>query len=78
MDDIGHCQKWEVGDLAIIDNLAVAHYADAGTQQNPKVGLRILHRTTIQGETMPCKADGRKSRRVAENIFSVDRPNPRP
>jgi len=46
--------EWELGDLAIIDNLAVAHYAHADTQADPSmVGLRVLHRTTIAGDHAP-------------------------
>ena len=54
--------RWEAGDFSINDNLGVAHYADPGTQgDRAKVGLRLLHRTTIMGgeETIPTKADGR-------------------
>lgn len=63
-DEIGFTMKWQVGDFMINDNLGLAHFASKGTQVNPsKVGLRILHRTTIVGgpETIPKKADGRKS-----------------
>jgi len=48
--------NWELGDFAIIDNLAVAHYAHPDTQADPnKDGLRVLHRTTVAGETAPAK-----------------------
>merc|ERR1712187_797684 len=62
VDKIGLKMKWEVGDFAINDNLGNCHYAAPGTQ-NPKqkAGLRILHRTTIAGEAVPTKEDGRKS-----------------
>lgn len=51
-----HTMKWDEGDFAIIDNLAVAHYAVEGTQDSPRQhGLRILHRTTIMGEVPPKK-----------------------
>ena len=54
--------RWEAGDLAVCDNLGTAHYAPPGTQgTRSRVGLRILHRTTIAGETMPAKPDGRRS-----------------
>ena len=44
------------------DNLGIAHYAAPGTQQSSsKVGLRILHRTTVAGETIPQKLSGEKS-----------------
>lgn len=64
MDSLGLIMKWEQGDFTINDNLGLAHYASEGTQGDwQEVGLRILHRTTIVGgpETVPQKADGRKS-----------------
>lgn len=64
LDDLGLRMKWQKGDFMINDNLGLAHYASEGTQEDPeKVGLRILHRTTIVGgpETVPRKADGRSS-----------------
>eukprot|EP00466_Bigelowiella_natans_P016753 jgi/Bigna1/76871/fgenesh1_pg.44_\ len=37
--------QWKTGDFAILDNLAVAHFASPGTQDSrKKSGLRILHR----------------------------------
>jgi len=49
-----YTHKWEDGDFAIIDNLALAHYADPGTQLPcEKDGLRILHRTTVSGDYGP-------------------------
>ena len=59
--------NWQDGDFAINDNLALGHYACPATQTKNK-GLRILHRTTIIGgdETIPTKADGRKSFLVNE------------
>lgn len=63
-DELGYCMKWQAGDLMISDNLGLAHFASDGTQADPaRVGLRILHRTTIAGgpETVPQKADGRRS-----------------
>ena len=59
-----HTMRWQAGDFSINDNLAVAHYADEGTQSDRRrAGLRVLHRTTIIGgpETVPTKADGRKA-----------------
>jgi len=45
---------WELGDFAIMDNLAISHYADPGTQKSSsKDGLRILHRTTVAGDHGP-------------------------
>eukprot|EP00434_Breviolum_minutum_P017820 symbB.v1.2.015729.t1/scaffold1184.1/size176679/9 len=62
VDKIGIKMCWEEGDFAINDNLGNCHYAAPGTQ-NPKrkAGLRILHRTTIAGEDVPSKFDGRSS-----------------
>ena len=52
-----YVHRWEVGDLAIIDNLAVAHYAPPETQDAAgSAGLRILHRTTVAGTSSPRKA----------------------
>ena len=59
---LGFAMKWQPGDFAINDNLGLAHYASEGTQgDRRRVGLRILHRTTIIGnqDTIPRKADGR-------------------
>lgn len=56
-----HAMQWEKGDFAILDNLALVHYASEGTQNRPKQsGLRILHRTTVQGMDVPLriKLDG--------------------
>ncbi|KAF4673136.1 hypothetical protein FOL47_010982 [Perkinsus chesapeaki] len=52
-----YTMKWEEGDFGILDNLALAHYAVPGTQDPAsEVGLRILHRTTIEGESIPRKS----------------------
>merc|ERR1719162_2310810 len=62
IDKIGVKMNWEVGDFAINDNLGNCHYAPPGTQAPKGVaGLRILHRTTIAGEAVPTKANGRRS-----------------
>lgn len=62
VDKIGVKMIWEEGDFAINDNLGNCHYAAPGTQNPQKTaGLRILHRTTIAGEHIPTKADGRQS-----------------
>ena len=54
--------RWEEGDFAINDNTGNAHYAVPGTQADPRTaGLRILHRTTVAGDTVPTKMDGRES-----------------
>ena len=48
--------QWKAGDFIIADNLAVAHEANADTQQPPtQVGLRIMHRCTVAGKTVPQK-----------------------
>lgn len=62
IDKIGVKMNWDVGDFAINDNLGNCHYAPPGTQ-NPaaSAGLRILHRTTVAGEVIPEKSDGRQS-----------------
>lgn len=62
VDKIGIKMAWDVGDFAINDNVGNCHYAPPGTQSSARsAGLRILHRTTVAGETTPEKADGRKS-----------------
>jgi len=62
VDTIGIKMNWEVGDFAINDNVGNCHYAPPGTQTPAqKAGLRILHRTTIAGESVPTKFDGRQS-----------------
>jgi len=62
VDAIGIKMRWQAGDFAINDNLGNAHYAAPGTQNYRKTaGLRVLHRTTIAGEIIPTKADGRRS-----------------
>ena len=48
--------QWEVGDFIISDNLAVGHEATPETQRPvSEVGLRVLHRTTVQGKWKPLK-----------------------
>mmetsp|Transcript_7352 Transcript_7352/g.18854 ORF Transcript_7352/g.18854 Transcript_7352/m.18854 type:complete len:285 (-) Transcript_7352:165-1019(-) len=48
--------EWEEGDFALVDNLALAHYAVPGTQaSSAENGLRILHRTTVKGDAGPTK-----------------------
>ena len=45
---------WEQGDFMITDNAAVAHEATEETQASVgEVGLRVLHRTTVQGGPRP-------------------------
>eukprot|EP00656_Telonema_subtile_P052958 TRINITY_DN7522_c0_g1_i2.p1 TRINITY_DN7522_c0_g1~~TRINITY_DN7522_c0_g1_i2.p1 ORF type:complete len:259 (+),score=58.68 TRINITY_DN7522_c0_g1_i2:72-848(+) len=51
-----YAHQWELGDFAIIDNLAVGHYAHPDTQASVESsGLRILHRTTVSGDNVPDK-----------------------
>mmetsp|Transcript_7460 Transcript_7460/g.4419 ORF Transcript_7460/g.4419 Transcript_7460/m.4419 type:complete len:153 (+) Transcript_7460:1-459(+) len=72
LDEIGFRMKWEKGDFILCDNLGLAHYATEGTQECSRVvGLRVLHRTTIVGsaETVPRKADGRKSFVINNRLF---------
>jgi len=72
LDDLGLRMQWQQGDFMMLDNLGLAHYASEGTQQDwRKAGLRILHRTTIRGglETVPQKADGRRSFRENTSVF---------
>ncbi|XP_060562968.1 alpha-ketoglutarate-dependent taurine dioxygenase-like [Ruditapes philippinarum] len=53
-----YSHKWEEGDFIISDNLAVGHEATPETQYpREEVGVRILHRTTIQGAHEPQKAE---------------------
>ncbi|CAK9004775.1 unnamed protein product [Durusdinium trenchii] len=62
VEKIGIKMSWEEGDFAINDNLGNCHYASPGTQNSKhKAGLRILHRTTVAGEDIPAKFDGRAS-----------------
>ncbi|KAJ6649171.1 putative dioxygenase [Pseudolycoriella hygida] len=47
---------WQPGEFIISDNLAVGHEATVETQYpRDKVGLRVLHRTTIKGVHRPQK-----------------------
>ena len=58
LEDQSRCyaMNWREGDFAIIDNLAVGHYASPDTQEPvSKAGLRILHRTTVAGTNVPAK-----------------------
>lgn len=46
--DVSVSHQWQEGDVIVIDNLAVAHKAAPGAH-TASSGLRILHRTTVQG-----------------------------
>jgi len=60
--EIGFRAEWKQNDFAIIDNLAVAHFAVESTQTpHEQAGIRILHRTTISGEHIPRKSTGETS-----------------
>lgn len=51
-----YSHRWLPGDFIMSDNAAVAHEASEKTQASvQQVGLRILHRTTIQGTEPPIK-----------------------
>ena len=51
-----YAHKWQPGDFIISDNAALGHEAAETTQMPPsKVGLRIMHRTTIGGNPPPKK-----------------------
>ena len=53
---ICYAHDWVLGDFAIIDNLAVGHYAHPDTQESVAAGgLRVLHRTTVAGTNVPTK-----------------------
>ena len=48
--------QWTAGDFIISDNLALGHEASEQTQWPPSsVGLRIMHRTTVEGHRPPAK-----------------------
>ena len=50
------CTQYLPGDFIISDNLAVGHMASAETQASKeKVGLRVIHRTTVKGVHKPTK-----------------------
>ncbi|KAK3092843.1 hypothetical protein FSP39_007816 [Pinctada imbricata] len=48
--------NYKPGDFLIMNNQAVAHIAGPGTQLPPEVvGVRLIHRSTVQGESKPSK-----------------------
>lgn len=49
LDGIAYKHRWREGDVVVLDNLAVAHKAEASAYQLHN-GLLILHRTTIAGD----------------------------
>lgn len=51
-----YVHEWQTGDFILSDNLALGHEATPETQLPvSEVGLRVLHRTTIQGTNFPSK-----------------------
>ena len=47
--------EWDRGDLALIDNMGLAHLPAPGTQSLPLIsGLRVFHRTTMAQQQFPC------------------------
>lgn len=53
---LAYHHKWVEGDFLIADNLALGHEASPETQAPLEdVGLRIMHRTTVQGTEKPSK-----------------------
>ena len=49
--------QWLPGDFIITDNAALGHEASPETQAPPsRVGLRVMHRTTVKGGPPPAKA----------------------
>lgn len=54
--DIQYIHHWQPGDFLISDNLALGHEAHPDTQLSPQeVGLRVMHRVTIDGKHKPTK-----------------------
>jgi alpha-ketoglutarate-dependent taurine dioxygenase len=48
--------EWTAGDFIISDNAALGHEAAVETQNSvQQVGLRVMHRTTVQGSEPPRK-----------------------
>eukprot|EP00518_Triparma_eleuthera_P020977 CAMPEP_0197560342 /NCGR_PEP_ID=MMETSP1320-20131121/22966_1 /TAXON_ID=91990 /ORGANISM="Bolidomonas sp., Strain RCC2347" /LENGTH=496 /DNA_ID=CAMNT_0043121881 /DNA_START=61 /DNA_END=1551 /DNA_ORIENTATION=- len=43
--------EWKDGDMLMLDNLALAHKASAGTQSKDPDSIRILRRATLSGRT---------------------------
>jgi len=53
---IQYVHKWSPGDFIISDNLALGHEASPQTQLGRElVGLRVMHRVTIDGKHKPAK-----------------------
>ncbi|KAL5017587.1 hypothetical protein ScPMuIL_007176 [Solemya velum] len=51
-----YAHKWDVGDFIISDNLSVGHEASEESQyKRSEVGLRVLHRVTVEGKWKPEK-----------------------
>ncbi|XP_076030549.1 alpha-ketoglutarate-dependent taurine dioxygenase-like [Oratosquilla oratoria] len=53
---IQYPHNWSIGDFIISDNLSVGHEASKESQlPRSQVGLRVLHRVTIEGHSSPKK-----------------------
>ena len=54
--DMQYKHDWKPGDFIISDNLALGHEASPETQYpKSEVGLRVMHRVTIEGKHIPTK-----------------------
>ena len=54
--DLQYKHDWKPGDFIISDNLALGHEASPETQYpKSEVGLRVMHRVTIEGKHIPTK-----------------------
>eukprot|EP00931_Biecheleriopsis_adriatica_P067455 TRINITY_DN41596_c0_g1_i1.p1 TRINITY_DN41596_c0_g1~~TRINITY_DN41596_c0_g1_i1.p1 ORF type:complete len:575 (+),score=127.87 TRINITY_DN41596_c0_g1_i1:34-1725(+) len=67
------CQQWQAGDLALIDNMALAHLPSKGTQMLPLTkGLRLFHRTTmVNPEAVPRNLRGAESVLLSDSAGSA-------
>lgn len=71
------CLQWETGDFIIIDNLALAHAATKDSNMEPyKVGLRVLHRVTVEGTSVTSKNPMTNTPLGTNNDMSATRQNP--
>lgn len=51
-----HSHQWQSGDLLLLNNPSLSHFAGPGSQGTFKVtGLRLMHRTTVGGTKRPSK-----------------------
>ena len=57
--NIIHSHHWKSGDLLLLNNPSLSHFAGPGSQGSFKVtGLRLMHRTTVGGSIKPTKQTG--------------------